>query len=63
MFAIMWIDPTTGKWNTWCQMHDEEEAKRIALTIDGIVVPWEDRLFLLDNELLANEIVVHYWSV
>ena len=54
MWAVMVIEK--NRWNTREQASDRAEAQRRADLIGGMVVPWEQRLLLLDNGLLARHI-------
>ena len=54
MWALMVIQ--NGKWHTHSQERDLEVAKKVAINLNATVVPWESRLYLLDNGILEREI-------
>jgi len=54
MWAVMVIEKS--RWNTREQVSDRAEAQRRADLIGGMVVPWDQRLLLLDNGLLNQRI-------
>jgi len=54
MWAVMVIEK--NRWNTKEQVSDHGEAQRRADRIGGMVIPWDQRLLLLDNGLLGKRI-------
>ena len=54
MWAIMIIN--SRGWHTHSQETNLDEAERVAMSVNGAIVPWEDRLYLLDNGLIEKEI-------
>jgi len=58
MWAIMVITIRGSKqvWNTHSQATDKNEADRVANGVGGTVVPWDDRLLLLDNGVIGRRL-------
>ena len=54
MWAIMIVQ--NGKWHTHSQESHIRTAKEVAAKLGAAIVPWESRLYLLDNGMLEREI-------
>jgi len=54
MWAIMVI--RDNAWHIHSQQKDFYTARDIARKIEGMVVPWDDRILLLDNGVLESMI-------